>query len=77
MIASASFLLRIGDSRTRSGGEIPESVLAISWQALEFTIKNMPNLADIVLCGVEAFRTFQDSGALKGNGSQFSAGERQ
>jgi hypothetical protein len=41
--------------------------LAKSWPVLEFTLEHMPNLTDIVLCGVEAFETFRDNGQLEGD----------
>ncbi len=65
VIASASYLLRVGDSR--SGKDISPHVLAKSWPVLEFTLSHMPNLSDIVLCGVDAFATFRDNGQLEGN----------
>jgi hypothetical protein len=64
LIASASYLLRAGDRRS---GKIPDLVLAKSWPVLEFTLRHMPNLTDIVLCGVEAFETFRDNGRLEGD----------
>jgi hypothetical protein len=67
LIASASFLLRIGSGESRSGPPIPASVLEASWPALEFTICKMPKLTDIALCGVEAFNTFRDNGKLAAN----------
>lgn len=65
LIASACYLLRVGSGR--SGQGIPRGVLARSWPALEYTIANMPELTDIVLCGVEAFDTFRDNGGLRGD----------
>lgn len=65
VIASASYLLRIGEGR--SGKDIPAHVLAKSWPVLEFTLSHMPNLSDIVLCGVDAFAAFRDNGQLEGD----------
>jgi hypothetical protein len=64
LIASAAYLLRLGDGR--SGWDISAEVLAKSWPVLEFTLDHMPTLTDIVLCGVEAFSTFRDNGRLEG-----------
>lgn len=65
VIASASYLLRIGDGR--SGKDISPPVLAKSWPVLEFTLSHMPDLSDIALCGVDAFDTFRDHGRLEGD----------
>lgn len=74
LIASASFLLPIGSKR--SGSTVPDVVLAKSWPALEFTIQYMRSLTDIALCGVEAFRTFEANGGLRGDRLAIQASRR-
>ncbi len=76
VVASACYLLRIGDRGSRSGTDIPPSALVESWPALEFTISSMLNLTDIVLCGVEAFRTFRDNGCFSGDRQAIQSSRR-
>lgn len=60
LYASACFLLKEGDQlRTH----ISRDALKESWPAIDFTIKNMPKLTDIVLCGVHAFSSFRIFGS--------------
>lgn len=57
LYASASFLLRATDGPGMNV-RITRQALQRGWPALKFTISNMKNLTDIVLCGKEAFDGF-------------------
>lgn len=72
LYASACFLLR--ESKLRSA-PLARDALAASWPVIEFTMKNMQSLTDIVLCGADAFAAFRDLGGL--NGDRLSAQNRR
>lgn len=73
LYVSANFLLLEGVGMSNG---ISREALEESWPVLDFTIKSMPNLTDIVLGGVEAFATFQRHGGLTVDRKSALAGEK-